>query len=100
MHPQAQEIVSLVKNKGPYVINLYASHEDAQSRYGSFFKSKNISMFKGKDVQDIKQKEVSRLASATQAREALNQGNYNSFKNMLPPISKEDMIQIYRQLIK
>jgi len=99
-HPQAQEIISIIKNNESYVINLYASSEDAQGRYGSFFKTNNISIFKGKKVKDINQKEVSRLASATEARQALDKKDYNSFKNMLPPISKEDMVKIYKQLVK
>lgn len=99
-HPQAQEIISLIQNKGPYTVNLYASSEDAQSRYGSFFKQNNIGTFKGKQVEDINQKEVSRLASATKAREALAKKNYEQFKVLLPPITKEDMHRVYKALVK
>ena len=99
-HPQALEIASSIKNNESYIINLYASGEDAQNRYGSFFKANNTSIFKGKKVKNINQKEVSRLASATKAREALSRKNYLEFKKILPPITKEDMVKIYKMLIK
>ena len=99
-HPKAQEIISLIKNKGPYRINLYASSEDAQGRYGSFFKQDNIAMFRGKRVIDINQKEVSRLSSATKAREALSKKDFNAFKETMPPITREDINKIYKLLIK
>jgi cytidyltransferase-like protein len=98
-HPDAQKIVAEIqKHSGPYQINLYASQEDANDRYGSFFK--NISLFKGKQVSGVHQKEVSRLASSTKAREALMQKNYLAFKKLLPPITKEDMHRVYSGLFK
>jgi len=99
-HPQTQEILSLVHNKGPYIVNLYASGEDAQDRYGSFFKQNNVSIFKGKQVENIHQKEVSRLTSSTKAREALRARNFIEFKETLPPIAKEDMERVYKILLK
>jgi len=99
-HPKAQEIVSLIKQKsrGPYTINLYASQEDAHDRYNAFFKQQNTPVFKGGDVSSIVQKEVSRLASATKAREELNKKDFNLFKRYLPPITKEDMVKVYNKL--
>lgn len=99
-HPQAQEIISLINSKGPFTINLYASSEDTRDRYGSFFKQNNINTFRGKQVRDINQKEVSRLASATKAREALVKKSYEQFKTLLPPITKEDMHRVYKALVK
>jgi len=101
-HPKAQEVVSLIqqKTKGPYSINLYASQEDAQDRYSAFFKNQNASVFSGKEVKSINQKEVSRLTSATKAREALSKNNFDLFKKFLPPITKEDMAKVYERLKK
>ncbi|NBW57999.1 hypothetical protein EBR43_09525 [bacterium] len=99
--PDAQEIANYIQQSSkPYNINLYASQEDAKGRYAAFFKEDKSQIYKGKSVTSINPREVSRLASATNARAAIAEKNYEAFKSFLPPITKEDMTKIYRMLVK
>lgn len=97
--PDAQEIANSIKQfSKPYRINLYASEEDAKGRYAAFFKNEKTQIYRGKNVSQIIPREVSRIASATDARTALREKDFERFKAFLPPITKEDMIRIYRML--
>lgn len=99
--PDAQEIADGLKQfSKPYNINLYASEEDAKGRYAAFFKEDKSQIYKGKNVLEIRPREVSRLASATDARAAIRNKDYDQFKSFLPPITKEDMVKIYRMLVR
>lgn len=96
--PVAQEIANkLAKNTSPYTINLYASDEDMK-RYSAFFNPKSKQIYTGKKVKNITDKDVVRVASATDARAALQKKNYEDFKAYLPDITKEDKLKIYNLL--
>jgi len=97
--PKAKEIAdNLVTMTAPLKINLYASAED-KDRFNAFYgTSKNI--YVGKNVSNIEIKGVSRLASATDARNALQNKDKATFLNLLPQIPEEAKIEIYERLIK
>lgn len=96
--PDALSIAEQLKtNNGPYKIDLYASKED-QKRYAAFFDPKKSELYKTKQVTGIDAKDVSRLASATKAREALKNHDTEEFTSFLPPISDEDKSRIVKLL--
>lgn len=97
--PKAKEIAeNLQALATPLTINLYASDED-KNRFNAFYgPSKNI--YTGRNVGSIEMKGVSRLASATSAREALKNKDENTFKALLPNIPEETKVQIYNKLQK
>lgn len=96
--PDALSIANQLKiNTGPYKIDLYASKED-QKRYAAFFDPKKSELYKSKQVTVIDTKDVSRLASATKAREALNKREIKTFTSLLPAISDEDKARIVKLL--
>lgn len=96
--PVAKEIANKSsKASSPYTINLYASEEDMK-RYDAFFNPKSKGIYVGKKVKEVLKKDVTRLASATDARAALQKKNYEAFKAFLPDITKEDKLKIYNLL--
>lgn len=98
--PVATEISKdIQKLSDPYTVNVYASKED-MDRFNAFSNSKTRSIYIGKKVKNILRKDVDRLASATDARNAVLKRNYEEFKEFLPDIAKEDKLRIYNLLIK
>ena len=97
--PKAKEIADNLKSLNtPLKINLYASAED-RDRFNAFYgSSKNI--YVGKNVSNIEIKGVSRLASATDARSALQSNNKSRFLDLLPQIPDEAKLEIYKRLLK
>jgi cytidyltransferase-like protein len=99
--PEAQEIAQYLQGYNrPYHVNLYASDEDVKGRYAAFSNNNNEQIYRGKSVSSINAREVSRVASATNARAALARKDFDTFKTLLPSITKEDMGKIYRMLAK
>jgi cytidyltransferase-like protein len=93
--PDAKNISEMFVNiAGDKDINLYASEEDA-GRYDAFFNPNKSMIYKGKNVQNINRKNVSRLASATIVRKALQDKNEQEFYKFLPDISQSDKQHIY-----
>jgi predicted nucleotidyltransferase len=93
--PDAKNISEMFINiAGGKDINLYASEEDA-GRYDAFFNPNKSMIYKGKNVQNINRKNVSRLASATIVRKALQDKNEQEFYKFLPDISQSDKQLIY-----
>jgi|GEM_PF-3083467 len=98
--PDSQNIANnLLTEKFPARIKLYASSEDL-NRYNAFFDPEKSKIYKGRNISNIEKGEVVRIASATDARQALKDKNYEKFKTLLPDITKEDKIQIYNLLKK
>lgn len=98
--PDAQNIANtLLTEKLPASIKLYASSEDL-NRYNAFFDSEKSKIYKGKNISNIEKGEVTRITSATDARQALREKNYQKFESFLPKITKEDKLQIYNTLKK
>lgn len=97
--PRAKEIAENLQSlQQPFTVNLYASEED-KNRFNAFGgPSQNI--YTGKNVTGVNIKGVSRLASATTAREALKNNDQKSFMSLLPDISDKTKIEIYSQLKK
>lgn len=97
--PKAKEIADNLRSlSSPLKINLYASEED-KDRFNAFYgPSKTI--YSGKSVSSIDIKGVSRLASATDARAALQNNNKDMFLNILPDIPIEAKIEIFERLTK
>lgn len=94
----AKEIAgNLGRASSPYTVNLYASEEDMK-RYDAFFNPKSKNVYTGKKVKEVVKKDVSRIASATDARTALQKKRYEDFKAFLPDITKEDKLRIYNLL--
>ena len=96
--PDAQSIGdTLLTEKLPTSIKLYASKED-MGRYNAFFEPEKSRIYKGRNVSNIEKGEVVRIASATEARQALKEKNYEKFQTYLPKITKEDKLQVYKML--
>ncbi|NBO99125.1 MAG: hypothetical protein EBU90_03225 [Proteobacteria bacterium] len=96
--PVAAELAEEIKQTGnKFKINLYTGGEDA-ARFDAF--QKNTPIYAGKDVIEIKQQNVSRIASATDARAALKEKNYDKFRQVMPDITKENKIAIYKMLVR
>lgn len=96
--PVAQEVANkLSKVSSPYEVNLYASEEDMK-RYDAFYNAKSKHIYVGKKVKEVHRQDVARLASATDARIALQKKRYEDFKAFLPNITKEDKLKIYNLL--
>jgi len=83
----------------PYNINLYASKED-MPRFNAFYADKTKAIYTGKNVKAVSRKDVQRVASATDARNALQKRNFEDFKTFLPDITKEDKLRVYKLLVK
>ena len=96
--PGALNVALIIQgDKTPIEIKLYASKEDFD-RYNAFFDPAKSNIYKGKGVVNIDKGEALRIASATEARQALKEKNYEKFESYLPKITKEDKHQIYKLL--
>lgn len=97
--PETLEIADSLKNNAPpYKIKLYASEEDL-ARYKAFFDKEKSKIYKSKNVTAIESKDIARLASATQARQALHNKQAQEFMTFLPPISDKDKQTITKMLL-
>lgn len=95
---EAAELAKIIQSKGSkFTINLYAGNEDVD-RFNAF--TKQDSIYKGKNVVSVNRQNVSRIASATDARNALKIRNYDKFRVFLPDITKENKVKIYQMLVK
>lgn len=97
--PDADKIAKMLQGSpAPYTVNLYASQEDL-ARFNAFT-GPNKQIYTGKNVSTINHGNVSRLASATQAREALKNRQEAEFLTFLPDIAIQGKQEIYRKLVK
>ena len=97
--PDADKIAKMLQGSpAPYTVNLYASPEDL-ARFNAFT-GPNKQIYTGKNVSTINHGNVSRLASATQAREALKNRQEAEFLTFLPDIATQGKQEIYRKLVK
>ena len=97
--PDADKIAKMLQGSpAPYTINLYASQEDLV-RFNAFT-GPNKQIYVGKNVSKISRGNISRLASATQAREALKNKEEAKFFTFLPDIAIQGKQEIYRKLVK
>lgn len=93
--PDALQIADMIKSKGAaFKITVYASTEDKE-RYKAFFTKNEI--YSGGGVTSVSSGDVSRLASATEFRNAIKTDKQNA-KNFLPPISSDDTDKIVQIL--
>lgn len=97
--PKAKEIADNLKTlNAPLRINLYASEED-KNRFNAFY-GPSKAIYSGKNVSYVDIRGVSRLASATDARAALQNKDQDKFIGLLPEIPTEAKIEIYERLVK